>query len=144
MRSIPLKGLTGLALAGLLALPALAQQPKLSSLCSTCGIVQSVQAEKREGEGGAMGIVGGAVIGGLLGNQVGGGTGKTLATVGGAVGGGYLGNEAQKKLTSKTVWVTQVKMKDGSIRPFETAAQPAWTSGKVVRVNDQGQLVLLK
>ena len=144
MRSIRFKGFTGLALASLLALPALAQQPKLSSLCSTCGIVQSVQAEKREGEGGAMGIVGGAVIGGLLGNQVGGGTGKTLATVGGAVGGGYLGNEAQKKLTSKTVWVTQVKMKDGSIRPFETAAQPAWASGKVARVNDQGQLVPLK
>ena len=144
MRSIRFKGFTGLALASLLALPALAQQPKLSSLCSTCGIVQSVQAEKREGEGGALGIVGGAVVGGLLGNQVGGGTGKTLATVGGAVGGGYLGNEAQKKLTSKTVWVTQVKMKDGSIRPFETVAQPAWTSGKVVRVNDQGQLVPLK
>ena len=86
----------------------------------------------------------GAVVGGLLGNQVGGGNGKKLATVAGAVGGGYLGNEAQKKLTSKTVWVTQVKMKDGSIRPFETAAQPAWASGKVVRVNDQGQLVPLK
>ena len=48
-----------LALTGLIALPALAQPPKLSSLCPTCGIVQSVQSEKREGEGGALGIVGG-------------------------------------------------------------------------------------
>ena len=42
-----------------------------------------------------MGV--GAVVGGLLGNQVGGGNGKTLATIAGAVGGGYLGNEIAKK-----------------------------------------------
>ena len=44
-----------------------------------------------------VGIGVGAVIGGLLGNQVGGGNGKTLATIAGAVGGGYLGNEVAKK-----------------------------------------------
>jgi uncharacterized protein YcfJ len=38
----------------------------------------------------------GAVAGGLLGHQVGGGSGKTLATVGGAVAGGYVGNRVQK------------------------------------------------
>ena len=37
----------------------------------------------------------GAVAGGLLGNQVGGGRGKTLATVAGAVGGGYAGNRIE-------------------------------------------------
>lgn len=37
----------------------------------------------------------GAVAGGLLGNQVGGGKGKTLATVAGAVGGGYAGNRIE-------------------------------------------------
>jgi len=37
----------------------------------------------------------GAVAGGLLGHQVGGGKGKTLATVAGAVGGGYAGNRIQ-------------------------------------------------
>lgn len=35
----------------------------------------------------------GAVVGGLLGNQVGGGNGKKLATVAGVVMGGYAGNE---------------------------------------------------
>lgn len=39
-----------------------------------------------------LGIATGAVIGGLLGHQVGGGNGRTLATVAGVVGGGYLGN----------------------------------------------------
>lgn len=44
-----------------------------------------------------VGIGVGAVIGGLLGNQVGSGDGKTLATIAGAVGGGYLGNEVAKR-----------------------------------------------
>lgn len=37
----------------------------------------------------------GAIAGGLLGNQIGGGKGKTLATVAGAVGGGYAGNRIE-------------------------------------------------
>jgi uncharacterized protein YcfJ len=37
----------------------------------------------------------GAIAGGLLGHQVGGGKGKTLATVAGAVGGGYAGNRIE-------------------------------------------------
>lgn len=40
-----------------------------------------------------VGIGVGAVVGGLLGNQVGGGNGKKLATVAGAIGGGMLGNQ---------------------------------------------------
>ena len=43
-----------------------------------------------------LGIAAGAVVGGLLGNQVGGGNGRTLATVAGVVGGGYLGNTVAK------------------------------------------------
>ncbi|WP_036140978.1 glycine zipper 2TM domain-containing protein [Luteibacter sp. 9135] len=39
----------------------------------------------------------GAVAGGLLGNQIGGGKGRTLATVAGAVGGGYAGHEIQER-----------------------------------------------
>ncbi|MBK4735917.1 glycine zipper 2TM domain-containing protein [Noviherbaspirillum pedocola] len=44
-----------------------------------------------------VGIGVGAVVGGLLGSQVGGGNGKTLATIAGAVGGGYVGNEVAKR-----------------------------------------------
>ena len=40
----------------------------------------------------------GAVVGGLLGNQVGGGSGKVLATVAGAAAGGYAGNRIQEKV----------------------------------------------
>jgi outer membrane lipoprotein SlyB len=125
---------------------ALAQAPSASerakaavalARCDTCGTVQGVHQEKRKGEGGAVGIVGGAVAGGLLGNQVGKGTGKTVATVGGAVAGGFVGNEVQKHVTSKTVWVTKVKMKDGSIKTFEQEAKPGWAAGQTVKVRDK-------
>jgi uncharacterized protein YcfJ len=33
------------------------------------------------------------VLGGLIGNQIGGGNGKKLATLAGVIGGGMLGNE---------------------------------------------------
>lgn len=43
-----------------------------------------------------IGTAVGAVAGGLIGHQIGGGHGKDLATVGGAVAGGYAGNQIQK------------------------------------------------
>lgn len=45
----------------------------------------------------------GAVIGGLLGNQVGGGNGKKLATVAGAVAGGAAGRQSRATASRKTV-----------------------------------------
>lgn len=48
----------------------------------------------------------GAVAGGLLGHQVGGGKGKTLATVAGAVAGGYAGKKIQEKRQHPNVTTT--------------------------------------
>jgi len=45
-----------------------------------------------------VGIGTGAVLGGLIGNQVGGGRGKALATVAGVIGGGFLGNAVQNQV----------------------------------------------
>lgn len=52
------------------------------------------------------GTVLGAVAGGLLGNQVGGGTGKKIATVAGAVGGGYAGNKVQEHMQNGDTYTT--------------------------------------
>ena len=52
------------------------------------------------------GTVLGAVAGGLLGNQVGGGTGKKIATVAGAVGGGYAGNKVQEGMQERDTYTT--------------------------------------
>lgn len=54
----------------------------------------------------------GAVAGGLLGHQIGGGTGRTLATVAGAAAGGYAGNQVQKNMQEKdTVSRTETRCK---------------------------------
>ena len=107
---------------------------ELAKLCSSCAVVRSVKAETRKGKSSGLGIVGGAVAGGLLGNQIGAGSGKTVATLGGAVGGGLLGNEVEKHLKKHTVWVTTVTMKDGSLRRFEAEADPRLKAGDVVNV----------
>jgi outer membrane lipoprotein SlyB len=138
MKKLALASLLAIAAAGALADNPHGLPPGIAKKlqhCEDCGHVTSVHQEKRKGEGGAAGIVGGAVVGGLLGHQVGKGNGKTVATVAGAAAGGFAGNEVQKHVTSKQVWVTKVQMKDGSSRTFEQEAQPAWKSGSVVKVN---------
>ncbi len=53
-----------------------------------------------------IGTVAGALIGGVIGHQVGGGTGRDIATVAGAAGGGYAGNRIQKNLQDKDTYKT--------------------------------------
>jgi outer membrane lipoprotein SlyB len=139
MKKLALAGLLALSAVGAMAdnphgLPPGIAKKMHATGCENCAHVNEVRQEKRKGSGGAVGIVGGAVVGGLLGNQIGKGTGNTVATVGGAVAGGFAGNEVQKRVSSKTVWVTRVTLRDGSVRSFEQEAQPAWKAGSLVKV----------
>src|SRR6187401_1892854 len=61
--------------------------------CPDCGVVESIRAVESKGKGTGLGMLGGAVVGGILGNQVGRGDGRTAATVVGAGAGAYAGNE---------------------------------------------------
>ena len=109
---------------------------KLSSVCNGCGVVSNVHTETRKGKGSGVGAVGGAVAGGLLGHQMGGGSGKTAMTAIGAVGGGIAGNEVEKQVKKKTVWVTSVTFKDGSKHTYERDSAPALKAGDVVRLEN--------
>ncbi|MFG6467807.1 glycine zipper 2TM domain-containing protein [Pelomonas baiyunensis] len=112
--------------------------PVEPALCSGCARVTDVHTEARRGQSSGVGAVGGAVVGGLLGNMVGGGNGRKLATVAGAVGGGYAGNEIEKNQKSHTVWVIQVREADGRTRRFERSADPGLRVGDVVRLTEGG------
>jgi uncharacterized protein YcfJ len=57
-----------------------------------CWVERQQVSEPARGNANVGGAVAGALIGGILGHQVGGGTGKDLATVGGAVAGGVIGS----------------------------------------------------
>jgi uncharacterized protein YcfJ len=54
--------------------------------------VERDQVPEQHGDRNVGGAIAGALIGGVLGHQVGGGSGKDLATVGGAVAGGVIGS----------------------------------------------------
>jgi uncharacterized protein YcfJ len=57
-----------------------------------CWVERQQVADSGRGDRNVGGALAGALIGGVLGHQVGGGTGKDLATVGGAVAGGVIGS----------------------------------------------------
>lgn len=109
---------------------------RAKATCAECGVIQSTREIVERGNGGAVGIVGGAVVGGLLGNQVGGGRGKDIATVAGAVGGAIAGNEIQKRVDTAKRYETVVRFDDGSSRVFTAANSPNWREGDRVKVVD--------
>lgn len=96
-----------------------------TSVCASCGQVESVAAVTQKGEGTGLGVVGGAVVGGLLGSQIGGGSGKNVATVLGAVGGGVAGNEVEKRNRATTAYRVSVRMDDGTLRTVTQSTAPA-------------------
>jgi hypothetical protein len=71
-----------------------------------------VQGRRRHPPGAGQGSApdrryrGRCLAGGLLGNQIGGGTGKKIATVAGAVGGGYAGNKVQEGMQERDTYTT--------------------------------------
>ncbi|MDI1259918.1 glycine zipper 2TM domain-containing protein [Aquabacterium sp.] len=101
---------------------------------ATCGKVTSVTARQVKGQGSGVGVVGGAVLGGLVGNQLGKGTGNTVLTVGGAVAGGFAGNEVEKNIKKHTVYRTSVRMGDGTVHEYTLNTQYA-TGAKVSVIN---------
>jgi len=103
--------------------------------CADCGVIQSVREVETKGPGGSgIGVIGGAVVGGLLGNQVGDGNGKKLATVVGAVGGAVAGNEIEKRVKKTVSYEITVRLDDGTTREFTEENSPSWRTGDKVRI----------
>jgi outer membrane lipoprotein SlyB len=104
--------------------------------CSTCGTVESTREITIRGQGTGLGAAGGAVVGGLLGNQIGGGHGKEAMTVVGAVGGAVAGNQIEGQMKATHSYETIVRLEDGSTRAVQQASQPAWRTGDHVKIVD--------
>ena len=122
--------------------PAPAPRPVV---CADCGTVEAVTPVQRQGQVNGvavgnttvgLGTVAGGVIGGLLGNQVGGGNGKTAMTVLGAAGGAFAGNKIEQNMKKVTVYQVRVRMNDGSIRNVEVSSAVAVGSKVVVEGNN--------
>ena len=102
--------------------------------------VEVLQGEQRSGPG--IGAIGGAIAGGVLGNQVGSGTGRAAATVGGAVAGGVIGHQVEQHVKGNQAnaqYRFRVRMDDGSYQTFTQERHDNIRVGDRVRV-ENGQV----
>lgn len=117
------------------AAPAPAPAPQV---CGNCGVVEAIHEVNTRAEGSGVGAAGGAVVGGLLGNQVGGGHGRQLATVLGAVGGAVAGNQIEGSVRATRSYNIVVRLDNGKTRTVHQSAAPNWRQGDRVRVVNGG------
>lgn len=91
---------------------------------SSYGVVESINEIDTQGASNNIGIgtIGGAVVGAVLGNQVGSGSGRKAATVAGAVGGGVIGNRVDQNRSAgkATMYDVRVRLDNGS---YQTVRQ---------------------
>ncbi|SAK53050.1 outer membrane lipoprotein [Caballeronia catudaia] len=101
------------------------------------GEVTAVNAVQTAQPTTGLGAVGGAVVGGLAGTQIGNGRGRTAATIIGAIGGGLAGNQIEHAVHKTTTYQVQVRMNDGSVRSFNYEAAPGVAVGQKVHVSGE-------
>ena len=126
-----MKKLFALLLMGLFALSA---PLAVLASCDNCGRIQNIESitGHRNTTGG---MVAGAVVGGLLGNQVGGGDGKKLATVAGVAGGAYAGKKIAENSDRQKYRVT-VRMDNGYVKTVTQNSVKNLRVGTYVRVRN--------
>jgi len=107
--------------------------------CADCGQVMAITVTEKAGEYSPVGVIAGGALGALLGNQVGGGTGKDIATLAGAVGGAYAGKVIEEKIKTHKVWSVTVLYGNESKASFDFTADPGFRVGD--RVKNAGNTI---
>jgi outer membrane lipoprotein SlyB len=147
-----LKSCLAIAFAALISPGAFAQHnsegganpaPPPRAACTECGVVQSIRYVEKQGEASGVGLVGGAVVGGVIGHQIGSGRGNTVATIAGAGLGAAAGNKIEKDSKKTGYWSVAIKMDSGATRSFQYSAQPTVREGERVKLVDGGKRLAL-
>lgn len=117
-----------------------------SNAYSGYGVVQSIELVQQStastgigGSGIGIGAIAGAVVGGVLGNQVGDGSGQTIATVAGAAGGAYVGDKIEKSRqqnTATNAYRVTVRMDSGSYQTLTQNTNTGLRVGDRVRIDN--------
>lgn len=115
-----------------------AAPPAPPPVCGNCGVVESIHEINTRAAGSGVGAAGGAVVGGLLGHQVGGGHGQQIATVLGAIGGAVAGNQIEGNVRATHSYNIVVRLDNGKTRTVHQSAVPGWRQGDRVRVVNGG------
>jgi outer membrane lipoprotein SlyB len=118
--------------------------PQTSNAATQYGVVQSIELVQQPAATGGIGAgtIAGAVVGGILGHQVGGGSGNTAATVLGAAGGAYAGHSlenSQQAGQATSVYKFTLRMSDGNNQVFTQSTNVDIRVGDRVQV-DSGVL----
>jgi len=122
------------------------QQAPATMAASGYGVVQSIDVAPSGHSGIGAGAALGAVAGGLLGNQIGGGSGRTVATVAGVAGGALTGNQMEKNMHSgQSSYRIAVRMDNGSVQTLSQSVQPSNLQvGDRVRLANGGIVEILR
>jgi outer membrane lipoprotein SlyB len=110
--------------------------PVVAAICRECAVIEDVREIEKAGQASGVGAVGGAVVGGVLGHQVGGGRGKDVATVLGAIGGGVAGHQIEKNVKKTKEYQIFVRYEDGTKGMFTQETPPSWRPGDKVKIID--------
>ena len=110
---------------------------QVSEPSARVGTVISITQDSVQNVNSGVGTVGGALIGGGIGNLFDGGSNQTIATMIGTVGGAYLGNQAAQR-SHTFVWRIGVRYDDGSVATVQQTTAPALRIGDRVRVTNTG------
>lgn len=113
-----------------------AETKPIASNVNGTGTIQTIEVVPRS-QGLGLGTLAGAAIGGVLGHQVGGGTGNTVSTVAGAAGGAYVGHEIEKRRrTDNQIYKVTIRMDDGTTQSFAQEAEPTVKQGDRVTITN--------
>lgn len=110
----------------------------------TYGTLVSVRPVTIQGGDGtnAAGAIGGAVVGGFLGNTVGGGRGRNLATATGVVGGAVAGQSIQSSMNRSSGVELEVRRDDGTnIIVVQAQGSSQFRAGQRVAIATSGSTV---
>ncbi|MBC8950543.1 MULTISPECIES: glycine zipper 2TM domain-containing protein [Xenorhabdus] len=94
---------------------------------------------KQAGDPNMLGLIGGAVLGGLLGNTVGDGSGQRLATAAGAIAGGLAGQRIEGALDQTKGIELEIRMDSGkNIIIVQKLDSTVFSRGQRVRIANSG------
>lgn len=103
--------------------------------------VRPVQIQGGE-DSNVIGAIGGAVLGGFLGNTVGGGSGRSLATAAGAVAGGMAGSSVEGAATRTQGVELEVRKDDGNtIMVVQKQGNTRFSVGQRVALASNGRTI---
>jgi outer membrane lipoprotein SlyB len=102
------------------------------------GYVEAVENINAGSPGPGLGAIGGAIAGGVLGNQIGHGTGRAAATVGGAVLGGVAGHKVEETIRGRAgaAYRFRVRLDDGTYQTITQEQHDSLRVGDRVRIEN--------